>query len=328
MTLQLDSSEGEENEENPAEGQHVTLLVQPLEAYSLSAQVMIQFFMCNNLLEFRFMTMGPYSHKSLFFVLQENFFLEKIEQVATVCPENPSADHKEGDCSQSLEAAEHSLDPQFCCDPPEDSKELLRDYKQTVEATSYHDILQEDCPDVEFQIKREAESPDIKTGRNIDINADVRQRMSYDTYTRSVDHPIGPTPLDIPGPMLDSHALNLPNQHTNAYISSYEPHFGGDSEPSTNPQQIKRPSKYVCDFCNKTFSYPSDLKRHRLSHTQERTHVCGMCGKAFITRSHLRRHELMHIDVQPSVCSICGHKTSRLAYLKIHMKMHIKNKHV
>lgn len=243
----------------------------------------------------------------------------RFEDVATVSSENPPSINQKDDCSFSPEETEQCFEPQFCSSSPGDRKDQLRDYNLPVQtqSTSYKDIhtSQDHSPNVEFHIKQEEETPDFDTGRNIDNNCDVSQSISFDTYTRCVDI-VDPSPLDIPGPILDIPSLSLPDQHINRLISGQENQFRVNFD--------KPIQKYSCDFCNKTFCYPSDLKHHRRWHTQERTHVCGICGKAFVTRSHLRRHELMHLDVQPSVCHICGYKTSRSAYMKVHMKMHSK----
>lgn len=241
-----------------------------------------------------------------------------FEDLATVSSENPSSMNQKDDCGFSPEETEQCFVPQFCSSSPEDSKDHLRDYNLQVQTQSmpYKNIhtSQDHSPDVEFHIKQEEETPGFETGNN--NHCDVSQGISFDTYTRSGDI-VGPSSLDITGPILDIRSLSLPDQHMNRHISGQENQFRGNFD--------KLIKKYSCDFCNKTFCYPSDLKHHRRWHTQERTHVCGICGKAFITRSHLRRHELMHLDVQPSVCHICGYKTSRLAYLNVHMRMHNKN---
>ncbi|XP_072319447.1 uncharacterized protein [Eucyclogobius newberryi] len=246
----------------------------------------------------------------------------KFEQAATTST-NPSSSREEGECI-------HDESRQTSFELPEDSKNHLTDYSSADETqcTTYEDVStnQEDhVRDVAFHIKQEEETPGFETGRNIDnYDSNVEQEINFDSFDARPEEAMT-APLNNAGHMLDLPPFALPDQQMNAYIFSPDKQYAGHSEQSLPPS--KQVKKYECDFCNKTFCYPSDLKHHRLWHTRERTHVCQICGKAFITRSHLRRHEVMHLDVQPSVCQICGYKTSRMVYLKEHMKTHNKKMH-
>ncbi|KAK2491824.1 hypothetical protein MC885_003194 [Smutsia gigantea] len=46
-------------------------------------------------------------------------------------------------------------------------------------------------------------------------------------------------------------------------------------------------SRLDCSLCGKMFRNTSSLKKHCLSHSQERKHVCGTCSKAFKRKDHL-----------------------------------------
>ncbi|KAI9248098.1 hypothetical protein BY458DRAFT_526760 [Sporodiniella umbellata] len=48
--------------------------------------------------------------------------------------------------------------------------------------------------------------------------------------------------------------------------------------------------RYPCPTCLKTFSRPSALETHRLSHTKEKPFVCTWCRKKFSVASNMRRH--------------------------------------
>ncbi|XP_033829570.1 hypermethylated in cancer 2 protein-like isoform X1 [Periophthalmus magnuspinnatus] len=246
----------------------------------------------------------------------------KFEQVATVS-KNPSTIEQKEDCS-------HEESRQSNFEPPEDNKKHLIDYNSPDESqcTTYDEDIstnQDHSRDVEFHIKQEEETPGFETGRHIDLyNSNVEQGIHFDSYDTRPEETL-PSTLDNAGPMLGIPPFSLPDQQMNAYIFNPEKQYAVHPELSLPPS--KQVKKYECDFCNKKFCYPSDLKHHRLWHTRERKHVCQICGKAFITRSHLRRHELMHLDVQPSVCQICGYRTSRMVYLKEHMKTHNKKTH-
>ncbi|KAI8064962.1 hypothetical protein BDF21DRAFT_308284, partial [Thamnidium elegans] len=54
--------------------------------------------------------------------------------------------------------------------------------------------------------------------------------------------------------------------------------------------------RYKCSQCLKTFSRPSSLRIHILSHTGEKPHVCPQvgCGRRFSVQSNMRRHLKVH----------------------------------
>ncbi|KAI8334930.1 hypothetical protein EDC96DRAFT_525134 [Choanephora cucurbitarum] len=60
-----------------------------------------------------------------------------------------------------------------------------------------------------------------------------------------------------------------------------------------HPQSLNR---YRCHQCQKTFSRPSSLRIHILSHTGEKPHTCPHlgCGKRFSVQSNMRRHLKVH----------------------------------
>lgn len=122
--------------------------------------------------------------------------------------------------------------------------------------------------------ERKAES---MTSETIDIHSGVQQMIDEETTC----------PLDIPEPS----ALSLPKRHSHTYKSKKEKKSRCLWKALTSPKQMD----YKCDFCNMTFAFPSQLKRHRLKHTKERTHICGMCGKGFVRKFDMHRHEMLHL---------------------------------
>ena len=70
-----------------------------------------------------------------------------------------------------------------------------------------------------------------------------------------------------------------------------------------------------CRYCEKAFTYKSDLIRHEKSH--EKSHdKCKCCEKMFTTKSALIRHENTH--EMPYHCQICKKNFSQEQYLKKH----------
>ncbi|KAL4712735.1 hypothetical protein ACJJTC_008032 [Scirpophaga incertulas] len=68
---------------------------------------------------------------------------------------------------------------------------------------------------------------------------------------------------------------------------------GKDYEVASNfpPGRLMEDGRRVCDFCNKTFTKPSQLRLHLNIHYMERPFRCSVCAVSFRTRGHLQKHE-------------------------------------
>lgn len=64
-----------------------------------------------------------------------------------------------------------------------------------------------------------------------------------------------------------------------------------DSTSSFPPGRLMEDGRRVCDFCNKTFTKPSQLRLHLNIHYMERPFRCSVCAVSFRTRGHLQKHE-------------------------------------
>ena len=78
-------------------------------------------------------------------------------------------------------------------------------------------------------------------------------------------------------------------------------------------------SSEPCRICLKTFRDASTLKRHLLTHSDERPYKCDECDKAFRRKDHLQEHVIVHKLVRPYSCQTCGKSFSRKNGLKTHM---------
>ncbi|KAI8356651.1 hypothetical protein BD560DRAFT_406505 [Blakeslea trispora] len=72
--------------------------------------------------------------------------------------------------------------------------------------------------------------------------------------------------------------------------------------PNTSITNNNSMNRYRCNQCQKTFSRPSSLRIHILSHTGEKPHICphSGCGKRFSVQSNMRRHLKVHYCNAPS----------------------------
>ncbi|CAM9119155.1 unnamed protein product, partial [Bubo scandiacus] len=77
---------------------------------------------------------------------------------------------------------------------------------------------------------------------------------------------------------------------------------------------------YGCSHCGKSFSRPDHLNSHvRQVHSTERPFKCEACEAAFATKDRLRAHTVRHEEKVP--CHVCG-KMLSAAYIGDHMKVH------
>lgn len=90
---------------------------------------------------------------------------------------------------------------------------------------------------------------------------------------------------------------------------------GSSSKSLSNNTKSSDP----CHICLKTFRDSSTLKRHLLTHSDERPFKCDQCHKSFRRKDHLQEHVIVHNEVRPFACQQCGKSFSRKNGLKTHM---------
>ena len=87
----------------------------------------------------------------------------------------------------------------------------------------------------------------------------------------------------------------------------------------------KRSHQCTQPGCSATFSRPSRLQTHLLSHTGDRPFQCDKCDKTFTRNAHLKRHILVNHEgqrtpSQPVDCDQCDGTFANKHSLKKHMK--------
>uniref|UniRef100_A0A8C4WWR9 Zinc finger protein 423 n=1 Tax=Eptatretus burgeri TaxID=7764 RepID=A0A8C4WWR9_EPTBU len=83
---------------------------------------------------------------------------------------------------------------------------------------------------------------------------------------------------------------------------------------------------YACQFCEKSFSRLSYLKRHEQSHGDKLPFKCPFCCRLFKHKRSRDRHTKLHTGDRKYHCPECHAAFSRSDHLKIHLKTHSASK--
>ncbi|KAG9475187.1 zinc finger protein 423 [Eleutherodactylus coqui] len=83
---------------------------------------------------------------------------------------------------------------------------------------------------------------------------------------------------------------------------------------------------YPCQFCDKSFSRLSYLKRHEQIHSDKLPFKCTYCSRLFKHKRSRDRHIKLHTGDKKYHCHECEAAFSRSDHLKIHLKTHSSSK--
>jgi len=114
----------------------------------------------------------------------------------------------------------------------------------------------------------------------------------------------------------------------NAQVSQRHMHMAKEGEDFELEEGMDATGSqiHVCEVlgCGKSYSTTSHLRRHMLTHTQDKPFVCKECNKAFHLPHHLVYHERIHTGEKPYVCTQenCGKAYSQPGDYYRHMRKH------
>lgn len=83
---------------------------------------------------------------------------------------------------------------------------------------------------------------------------------------------------------------------------------------------------HQCDVCGKILSTKSNLKAHKICHTDVRPYKCTECPATFRGHSALFQHKKVHTKETPYHCEYCPKQFSRRTGLVNHIRVHTGEK--
>ncbi|KAM9399602.1 uncharacterized protein ACWYII_031698 isoform 1-T1 [Salvelinus alpinus] len=118
----------------------------------------------------------------------------------------------------------------------------------------------------------------------------------------------------------DSHGNILFNQVLNSKDQRAKAQAGGATSDNSNEK------RFLCMFCNKSFSCPQKLEIHQRVHTGVKPFSCTQCHMRFSHSSSLKRHQRVHTGVKPFSCTQCHMRFAQAGDLKRHQRVHTGEK--
>ena len=74
---------------------------------------------------------------------------------------------------------------------------------------------------------------------------------------------------------------------------------------------------FICTQCKYSCKQTGTLKRHMLTHSEERPFNCSQCNQAFKRSSELKQHILIHTGKKPHVCDLCNFSSANASNFNV-----------
>eukprot|EP00092_Neocalanus_flemingeri_P088666 GFUD01112067.1.p1 GENE.GFUD01112067.1~~GFUD01112067.1.p1 ORF type:complete len:298 (-),score=55.06 GFUD01112067.1:96-989(-) len=98
-----------------------------------------------------------------------------------------------------------------------------------------------------------------------------------------------------------------------------------EKNSSEKPYKQHEKVNLTCKYCDKKCKAYSDLQRHIIQHTGERSLQCEVCAKSFGRKDGLKRHMITHSDSRKQIfyiCKICGKEMTSKRSRDVHEMSH------
>ena len=194
------------------------------------------------------------------------------------------------------------------------------------------DAGSEDGEEEDIEEEEEGEEYDQEGEEHLEVAADVVEDLKFENleYLNDVEYLVDVKDEQDVADIKDQNYAPLENVKTE-YNEEIEWNSEEEQHVSMPKEQIKtkkssRNRENRCEICQKTFSRNTHLKRHIMTHTQEKPHKCGVCGKAFARLDHLNNHKIYHSAIRPFDCDICKKQFKRTEDLRRHRETRHRDK--
>jgi uncharacterized Zn-finger protein len=89
---------------------------------------------------------------------------------------------------------------------------------------------------------------------------------------------------------------------------------------SMSSTSSSEPGRHVCEYCSRSFKYPSMLAQHLTTHTGAKQFSCTFCKKSFTRAYTLKIHLRHHQGQTPYACQYCPKQYVEVGKLNMHVK--------
>ncbi|XP_055765651.1 zinc finger protein 354A-like [Salvelinus fontinalis] len=119
----------------------------------------------------------------------------------------------------------------------------------------------------------------------------------------------------------NSHSHILLDQELNSNDRATDQTEGGDATSGNSKEK-----RFLCMFCNKSFSCSQNVEIHQRVHTGEKPFSCTQCHMRFTQAGTLKRHQRVHTGEKPFSCTQCHMCFTQAGHLKRHQRVHTGEK--